>query len=173
MSSRSSKNIMAKSEMGFRPHGLHLKAYAALAVCIFLVVALVVGFVVDGFGAFELVAGCLVIVGAGLFMLSAAYGIWGRLHILVDEDDWCVITWRLGRFVRTKRFPRPDVRRVRVRVVDAGDGAFGGSADKVLEVDIQREVRPLRLGRGFYLEEEEMQAIANAFGCELLPLETE
>jgi hypothetical protein len=149
---------MAKSELSFRPHALPLDAYVGLTFGVVLFALGVAGLVFAEHGIVEILAAAFALLFGGYVLASGAYALWGRLRIAVDDEDWCEITWRLGRFSRSKRFPRPDVRNVHILPADPKT-MFPSSTGRKVMVEVERERRPLHLGGGFDLDEDDLQAI--------------
>jgi hypothetical protein len=155
---------MAKSELSFRPHALPVDAYVGLTLGVVLFAVGLAGLVFAEHGAIEIIGAVFALVFGGFILTSGAYALWGRLLITLDDDDWCEVTWTLGRFSRRKRFPRPDVRNVEVLAADSKT-MFPSSTGGQVMIEVDRERRPLRLGGGFDLDTDSLQAIATFFSA--------
>jgi len=152
---------MPRTELGFYPQGHHPYVYFGAALGLILFGITLIGFVVSKHGPFEIVGTLLGMSAAGPMLLSTAYAFWGRLIIVVDEDDWCTVTWRVGSLSRTKRFPRPDVRNV--QVVSPAPSVLPSQIGKQVRLDVEHIKRPIVMGGGFDLDKEALQAIAKVF----------
>ena len=157
---------MARSELSFRPHALPLDAYVGLSFGVILFAVGLAGLVFAEHGAVEIIGAVFALLFGGWILASGAYALWGRLVIKLDDDDWCEVTWSLGRFSRRKRFPRPDVRNVELLSSDPKT-MFPSSTGARVMIEIDRERRPLRLGGGFDLDGDSLQAIASLFRADL------
>ncbi len=155
------------SELSFRPQSMPATAYLGLAFGTVLFLFALSSLIFADHGAFEIIGGIVVLLLGAIVLQSGAYALWGQLHLRIDSDDWCTVTWRLGRFNRSKRFPRTAVRSVRIITADPSDGFMPSRTGTKVEFCIDRETRPLVLGGGFDLDSDSLQAISTFFGTDV------
>lgn len=105
------------------------------------------------------VAGLFALGFGGAILVSAAYAIWGRLQLGVSADGWCTITWILGPWRRTKRFPRADLRSVRRYTSPPSAMMWPSIVGRQLRLDIHHVRRPVDVGGGFELDDAALRSI--------------
>lgn len=146
-------------QLEFRAREHHPFVYITCAFGLILLATGVLGVCSDAAWVLKVVACSYCFVFGATILASAGYVFWGRLRIEV-EDGWCVVTWMLGPWRRTKRFPRADVRSVRRYKPPPNHGIIQpSSAGRQLRIDIRRERRPLDVGGGFHLDDAALQSI--------------
>lgn len=106
----------------------------------------------------------MAVILGGLFVADSAFILFGYTEIQRTDNEW-LVAHVLGRFRRTRRFPRSAV-----RVARKTSGVLNTTPTDVgphIELEIDR-ARPVRLGGGFYLEKEQLDALARVFGVDLI-----
>jgi hypothetical protein len=144
------------TDLEFRPLERHPYAYVATGFGLVLLAAAVAAFAASS--TIAIVVGLFAVGFGGAILLSAAYAAWGRLHVLAGDDGWCTITWKLGPWSRTKRFPRADVRNVAHASSPAFTIMWPSSAGRYLRVELRRGA-PIDVGGGFNLDDASLASI--------------
>jgi hypothetical protein len=92
-------------------------------------------------------------------LVSAAFAVCGRLRVQTHDDGWCTVTWTLGSWARSKRFPLADVRSVQRYSPPPFAVMWPSIAGTQLRVDVKHESRPIDIGGGFMLDDASLAAI--------------
>jgi hypothetical protein len=149
----------------FRARDRHPFVYLGAAFGAILIASGVSALAMSACSPANFVVGVFAIGFGGAIVASTAYAAWGQLCVAVGDDDWCTISWVLGPWSRTKRFPRADVRSVK----RCGSSSFAivwpSMAGRQLRLDVLRETRPVDLGGGFAMDDLSLQAIEDLIGA--------
>jgi hypothetical protein len=150
---------VAVDELEFRARQRHPYFYIGTTFGLILVATGVAALAAGATSMTNDIVGLFALGFGGAILISAAYVVRGRLRISAGDDGWLTVTWTLGRWSRSKRFPRADVRSARRYTPSAFAIMWPSIAGIQLRIDIQRERRPLDVGGGMELDELSLRAI--------------
>jgi hypothetical protein len=153
-----------KGSVELRARKRHPYVYVAAAFGLLLLTA-AVSAVATNATAGSNIAVALFALGLGSAVLaSAAYAAVGTLYVVVSDDDWCTVTWKLGPFRRNARFPRHDVRSIESYTSPPFAVIWPSMAGRQLRVHIDRRRQPLDLAGGFQLDDNTLRSLEQLLG---------
>lgn len=140
------------SELEFRARERHPYVYIGTTFGLIFVATGVVAIVGHATAVINELVGLFALAFGAAILVSAAYAARGRLRVAATDDGWCTVTWMLGPWSRSKRFPRADVRSVKRYTPPAFAVMWPSIAGPQLRLDVHRERRPIDRGGGFVLD---------------------
>jgi hypothetical protein len=143
----------------FRARERHPFVYLGTAFGVIFTASGIVVIIGGASSLLNLVVGLFALGFGGAILVSAAYAIWGRLRLGLGDDGWCTITWILGPWRRTKRFPRADLRSVRRYTSPPSAMMWPSIVGRQLRLDVHHVRRPIDIGGGFELDDAALRSI--------------
>jgi hypothetical protein len=156
---------VAVEELEFRARQRHPYFYIGTTFGLIFVATGVAAFATGATSITNDIVGLFALGFGGAILVSAAYVVRGRLRIRASDDGWLTVTWTLGRWSRSKRFPKADVRSVRRYTPPAFAIMWPSIAGVQLRIDIQRERRPIDVAGGMELDDASLRAIEQLLGA--------
>lgn len=153
------------AELNFRSHGPHPYVLFAAPFGLILVSLAVTALFLapaDAGTAFG-------VIGAFAFgtwvMLSCAFSVWGSVTLRRDGDR-CVLTRSIARWSRSVHFQIDEIGRVEAYTPSPAVMVWPGDAGRQLRVVLQGRQRPLAIGEGLCLDDDELKSIEELLGIE-------
>ena len=142
----------------FQSRGPHAYIFVAVPFGVALVAAAALGVLLGNLDVFTLI-GALAIAAWGVWvLLSSAYSCWGTVEV-TRADNLLSLTRALGSLSRREQFASTAIRSVEYYTPPPGIMMFPGSAGPQLRVFLEHRARPLTIGAGLCLDEQELKSI--------------